>query len=247
MTGFDVVIPARYGSSRLPGKPLCRIGELPLIARVVERARLSGADQIVVATDDERVAAAVRDVGGQVLLTRTDCRSGSDRLAEAVHRLGLRFDRPVVNLQGDEPFMPAELIRAVAYALGGNDSRSMATAAHPLPADVSPEEPHVVKVVQARTGDALYFSRAPIPWHGEERGVAALQHVGLYAYRAGFLEQFASWAPTPLECAEGLEQLRALENGVAIRVVETEYSPGIGVDTPEDLERARALIEDQDC
>jgi 3-deoxy-manno-octulosonate cytidylyltransferase (CMP-KDO synthetase) len=250
VTGFDVLIPARYAASRLPGKPLCRIGDRSLIARVVDRARASGAERVAVATDDEAVAGAAREAGAEALLTRGDCASGTDRLAEAAERLGLAPERPVVNVQGDEPFMPPALIREVALALEGDEPREMATVAHPFPEGADVGDPHAVKVVRGLGGDALYFSRAPIPWARADAGgeaSAPLQHVGLYAYRAGFLERFAGWPPTPLECTEGLEQLRALENGVAIRVVISDHSPGIGVDTQEDLERARALVNEPDC
>jgi 3-deoxy-manno-octulosonate cytidylyltransferase (CMP-KDO synthetase) len=249
---FTVLIPARFDASRLPGKPLCDVAGEPLICRVMERAAASGAHRVAVATDDERVAAAVRARGGEAVLTAADCTSGTDRLAEAAATLGLADDEPVVNVQGDEPFMPAPLVRQVAEALASRPRREMATAAHPMEAWQQVLDPHAVKVVQSAGGDAMYFSRAPIPWDRDRMGdgrdpetlaVAGppegfLLHVGIYAYRAGFLRTFAEWPPTALEQRESLEQLRALENGVAIRVIETAYSPGIGVDTPQDLERA---------
>ncbi|HKJ71158.1 MAG TPA: 3-deoxy-manno-octulosonate cytidylyltransferase [Gammaproteobacteria bacterium] len=249
---FTVLIPARYSASRLPGKPLREVGGAPLIWRVVERAAASGAHRVAVATDDERVAEAVRSRGGEAVMTGADRASGTDRLAEAAAALGLADGDTVVNVQGDEPFMPPALIREVADALNAEPAREMATAAHPLDRWEPVLDPNAVKVVRAAGGDALYFSRAPVPWDRDRMGdvtdpmaLAAagrpqgfLLHVGIYAYRAGFLRAFAAWSPTALERREALEQLRALEHGVAIRVVETEHSPGIGVDTPDDLERA---------
>lgn len=252
---FTVLIPARYQATRLPGKPLCDLGGAPLICRVVERAAASGARRVAVATDDERVAAAVRERGGEAVMTGGDCASGTDRLAEAAAALGLPDHEPVVNVQGDEPFMPPELIRTVAAALDEGVPRDMATAAHAPEDWAAVLDPHVVKVVRAAGGDALYFSRAPIPWARDAFGegppstseldrqgppAGYLLHVGIYAYRAGFLPAFSGWGPTPLERRESLEQLRALEHGVPIRVVDAPRLPGLGVDTPEDLERARA-------
>lgn len=251
---FTVLIPARYQASRLPGKPLCDVGGLPLVCRVMEQAAASGAHRVVVATDDEGVAGAVRAHGGEAVMTPPDCASGTDRLAEAAAALDLPESEPVVNVQGDEPFMPAELIRAVAAALDQGVPRDMATAAHPAEEWQTVLDPHVVKVVRGVGGDALYFSRAPVPWAREafgdgppaagelaEQGPPAgyLLHVGIYAYRAAFLAAFSRWTPTPLERRESLEQLRALEKGVPIRVVDAPPPPSGGVDTPQDLERAR--------
>jgi 3-deoxy-manno-octulosonate cytidylyltransferase (CMP-KDO synthetase) len=249
---FTVLIPARFDASRLPGKPLRKVGGQPLIWRVVERAAASGAGRVAVATDDERVAEAVHSRGGEAVMTGADCASGTDRLAEAAAALGLADSETVVNVQGDEPFMPPALIREVAEALSSEPARDMATAAHPMDRWEQVLDPNAVKAVRAADGDALYFSRAPVPWDRDRMGDVTdpmalagagrpqgfLLHVGIYAYRAGFLRAFAAWPPTVLEQRESLEQLRALENGVAIRVVVTEHSPGIGVDTPEDLERA---------
>ena len=258
MSGFTVLIPARHDSERLPGKPLADVGGVPLVCRVVEQAGASGARRVAVATDDDRVAAAVRAHGGEAVMTGAECASGTDRLAEAAAALGLPDEEPVVNVQGDEPFMPPDLIQAVARALEEGEARDMATAAHPLDDWSAVLDPHVVKVVRDGRGDALYFSRAPIPWPRDlfgdstprpaELGEASaprgfLLHVGIYAYRAGFLGTFAGWAPTPLEERESLEQLRALENGVPIRVVDAPRLPGRGVDTPQDLERARTRIQ----
>jgi len=257
VTGFTVLIPARYQATRLPGKPLREIGGVPLVCRVVERAVDSGARRVVVATDDERVAAAVRERGGEAVMTSPHCASGTDRLAEAAAELGLEEREPVVNVQGDEPFMPASLIREVAAALDAEPVREMATAAHPLLEWRRVLDPNCVKVVTDGRGDALYFSRAPVPWprdllggswpgpEGPPGGGAPegfRLHVGIYAYRAGFLRTFAGWDPTPLEQRESLEQLRALENGVRLRVVNSAHAPGLGVDTPEDLEEAERLL-----
>lgn len=260
MAGFDVLIPARYEASRLPGKPLHEVGGRPLIAHVVEQAAASGADRVVVATDDQRVADAVAAWGGEAVLTARDCASGSDRLAEAAVALGLAEDRVVVNVQGDEPFIAAELIREVGQALLADVSLGMATAAHPLSQWEELFDPNVVKVVRDASGNALYFSRAPIPWLREPLGhrfpedgpptgavpPGLLVHVGLYAYRRGFLDRFTHWAPTPLEELESLEQLRVLEHGEAIRVIESSHAVGLGVDTPEDLEQARRRLGGHD-
>lgn len=249
---FAVLIPARFGASRLPGKPLREVAGEPLICRVMERAAASGASRVAVATDDERVATAIRERGGEAVLTREDCPSGTDRLAEAAASLGLPEDLPVVNVQGDEPFMPPDLVSQVAAALEAEPARDMATAACPMDNWEQVLDPNAVKVVRGACGDALYFSRAPVPWDrdrmspGPDPEALAADgaplgfrlHVGIYAYRAGLLRAFAGWPPTELERRESLEQLRALENGIAIRVVDTEHSPEAGVDTPDDLERA---------
>lgn len=256
---FAVLIPARFAASRLPGKPLREVAGEPLICRVMDQAAASGASRVAVATDDERVATAIRDRGGEAVMTSSDCASGADRLAEAASALELPDHEPVVNVQGDEPFIPPELVRQVAEALDTEPARDMATAAHPLDAWEQVLDSNAVKVVRGSGGDALYFSRAPVPWDrdrmspgldpealaadGPPRGFRL--HVGIYAYRAGLLEAFAGWSPTELERRESLEQLRALENGVSIRVVDTEHSPGMGVDTPDDLERANRLWSGQ--
>ncbi|HUW97724.1 MAG TPA: 3-deoxy-manno-octulosonate cytidylyltransferase [Acidiferrobacter sp.] len=239
---MHVVIPARYAATRLPGKPLRDVGGRPLIVRVYERAMASGADSVTVATDDTRIAEAVRAAGGDVVMTRATHVSGTDRLAEAVRTLGLKEDDIVVNLQGDEPLMPPELLAEVADCLVCHPDFAMATAAHPLADDQQFQNPHVVKVVCDQQGRALYFSRAPIPWPRlQPLPGGPLRHIGLYAYRVGFLRLFSSWEPCPLELCEGLEQLRALEHGAMIGVVRTDRTPGPGVDTEADLERANAL------
>jgi 3-deoxy-manno-octulosonate cytidylyltransferase (CMP-KDO synthetase) len=232
-----VVIPARHASTRLPGKALAEIAGEPMIAHVWRRARLArGVDRVLVATDDERIVSAVEKAGGVAVMTRADHPSGTDRIAEVCRTLQ---DEIVVNVQGDLPLLdPTYVEAAIAPLVAAGDGVpvDMATLATPLrPGEA--ERPQVVKVVRDRRGDALYFSRAPIPWPG----ATGLRHIGLYAYRRTFLLELASLAPTPLEQSERLEQLRALENGYRIRVEVVAASDAmIEVDTPEDLERARA-------
>lgn len=248
--GFIVAIPARYGSTRLPGKPLRLLGGEPLIAHVARRARMAGAAQVIVATDDARVAAALAGSGTEVCMTRADHASGGDRLAECAAKLGWSDDALVVNLQGDEPFAPAAGIRAVADALR-EDAAPMATLAAPVESVEQWFDPNCVKVVCDTRGRALYFSRAPVPWVRDALardrtrmpgGGAVWRHIGIYAYRAGFLRTFAALAPTPLERAESLEQLRALEHGHAIAVRATPEPFPPGVDTIEDLARAERML-----
>ena len=234
-----VIIPARYGASRFPGKPLALLAGRPLVCHVVERAmRARGVDRVVVATDDERIAQAARGCGARAAMTG-EARTGTDRVAEAARMLDPRPE-VVVNLQGDEPLIEPEAIEALLGAMA-DGAVEMATLARPL-AEGELLRPHVVKVVCSASGDALYFSRAPIP-HRRAGGASPLAraHVGVYAFREPFLQTFAALEPGPLELEESLEQLRALERGHRIRVVETGYG-GFGVDTPEDLERARAIL-----
>lgn len=248
--GFTVLIPARLASTRLPDKPLADIGGLPMVVRVAQRAELSSAAQVVVAADSARIADACSRHGVRAVLTRADHLSGSDRLAEACEQLGLAGDDVVVNVQGDEPLMDPALIDAVAALLRERPQASMSTAAHAIASVADFTNPNVVKVVLQADGLALYFSRAPIPWwrDGFARGVAALpepaplRHVGIYGYRAGFLRAFPSLPPAPVENCEALEQLRALWHGHRIAVHVAATAPGTGVDTPEDLERVRALF-----
>jgi 3-deoxy-manno-octulosonate cytidylyltransferase (CMP-KDO synthetase) len=248
--GFIVAIPARYGSTRLPGKPLRLLGGEPLIVHVARRARAAGAAQVVVATDDARVVAALADSKIEVCLTRADHASGSDRLAECAAALGWPDDALVVNLQGDEPFAPAAGINAVANALVEDDA-DMATLAAPVESAREWFDPNCVKVVRDLRGRALYFSRAPVPWARDAlahdrmampEGLEVLRHIGIYAYRAGFLKAFAHLPATPLERAESLEQLRALEHGraIAVRITPETFPPG--VDTEEDLARAERTL-----
>jgi 3-deoxy-manno-octulosonate cytidylyltransferase (CMP-KDO synthetase) len=250
LQAFIVAIPARYGSTRLPGKPLRLLGGEPLIAHVARRARAAGAAQVVVATDDARVVAALADANIEVCLTRADHASGSDRLAECAATLDWPDDAVVVNLQGDEPFAPAAGIDAVARALV-EDGADMATLAAPIESAQDWFDPNCVKVVRDLRGRALYFSRAPVPWVRDAlardrtnipAGLEVLRHIGIYAYRAGFLKAFARLPPTPLERAESLEQLRALEHGhaIAVRITPEVFPPG--VDTEEDLARAERTL-----
>jgi 3-deoxy-manno-octulosonate cytidylyltransferase (CMP-KDO synthetase) len=241
---FTVIVPARLASTRLPDKPLADIGGLPMIVRVARRAALSGAREVVVATDAPRVQAACTAHGVRALLTRADHASGSDRLAEAVDLLGLADAELVVNVQGDEPLIAPGMIDACAAQLAAHRDCVMATVGHALDDPAEFTNPNVVKLVADAAGRALYFSRAPIPWWRDGRGApqAALRHVGLYAYRAGFLRRFPTLTASPLEQIESLEQLRVLWHGERIAVHVSAERPGPGVDTPEDLERVRALI-----
>lgn len=244
-----VVIPARYASTRLPGKPLLDIAGQPMVVRVMERARQSGAERIVVATDDARIYDTVLAFGAEAVMTRADHPSGTDRLAETIALLGLPDDAIVMNVQGDEPLMPPALIRQVADALVIHPSASMATACHVITRREDFTNPNIVKVVTDQEGMALYFSRAPIPWPRDamqEKSTApvkALRHIGIYAYRAGFVTRYAQWPACPLEQTESLEQLRALWQGEKIAVVEADEAPTAGVDTPEDLERVRQIFK----
>jgi 3-deoxy-manno-octulosonate cytidylyltransferase (CMP-KDO synthetase) len=247
---FTVLIPARLASSRLPDKPLADIGGLPMVVRVAQQAERSSAAQVVVAADSERIADACSRHGVRAVLTRADHPSGSDRLAEACEHLGLEGDDVVVNVQGDEPLIDPGLIDAVAALLEQRPGASMSTAAHPIASFAEFTNPNVVKVVLQADGLALYFSRAPIPWwrDGFAQGTQALpdpaplRHVGIYGYRAGFLRAFPRMPQAPVESCEALEQLRALWHGHRIAVHVSDVAPGAGVDTPEDLERVRALF-----
>lgn len=243
---FVVAIPARFGASRLPGKPLRLLAGEPLILHVVRRAQAAGATEVVVATDDARIAEAVSAHRVRVCMTSPDHASGTDRLAECAATMGWDADRIVVNLQGDEPFAPADGIRAVAEALSLS-SCGIATLATPLEDAAALWDPNTVKLVRRADGRALYFSRAPIPWDRErfardrlhlEHGRHWLRHIGIYAYRVGFLQRFARLPPGVLEGLEALEQLRVLEAGedIAVALAPSAFPPG--VDTLEDLERA---------
>jgi 3-deoxy-manno-octulosonate cytidylyltransferase (CMP-KDO synthetase) len=242
---FAVIIPARLASTRLPNKPLADIAGLPMIVRVAQRAALSGANQVVVATDAPEVAGACASHGVRALMTRADHPSGSDRLAEAVEQLGLADDAVVVNVQGDEPLIAPAMIDACAATLAAQPDCVMATVAHALADAAEFTNPNVVKLVTDKAGRALYFSRAPIAWWRDGAGAPnqALRHVGLYAYRAGFLRRFPTLAVSPLEQIESLEQLRVLWHGERIAVHVSSERPGPGVDTPADLERVRRLLQ----
>jgi 3-deoxy-manno-octulosonate cytidylyltransferase (CMP-KDO synthetase) len=236
---FNVVIPARYGSTRFPGKPLADLAGKPMVVRVCERAAKSGAAAVHVATDDERIARIVREHGHSALMTRTDHASGTDRLAEAAAQLKLKDDQVVVNVQGDEPLMTPELIGQVAALLARKKDAMVSTACHAM--HEAFDNPNVVKVVLDHEGYALYFSRSRVPYPREPGGVC-YRHAGIYGYRAGFLKKFSSLMQSPLEKAEALEQLRVLWHGFRIAVVvsETEIPPG--VDTPQDLEAVRKMF-----
>ncbi|MDR0701852.1 MAG: 3-deoxy-manno-octulosonate cytidylyltransferase [Azoarcus sp.] len=251
MTAFRVVIPARHASTRLPGKPLVDIAGRPMIVRVLERAQASGAEEVWVATDHPDVFDAVTAAGGRVLMTRADHPTGTDRLAEAAALRGWRDDDIIVNVQGDEPLIDPASITAVARELAADPGAAIATAAHPATDPGEAFDPNVVKVVRDERGRALYFSRAPIPWardawadgaRGLPPGLPVLRHVGLYAYRAGFLHRFAALAPAPPEQWEALEQLRALWHGFPIQVLLLDAAPPAGVDTEKDLARVRAVF-----
>ena len=248
---FKVVIPARHASTRLPGKPLLEIAGKPLIRHVYERAQATAAAEILIATDDERIAAACQAFGAEVVMTRGDHRSGTDRLAEVIALRGWPDETLVVNLQGDEAGMPPALVDQVAAGLAGHERVGMATLAYPIQDAETLFDPHVVKVVTDAQGYALYFSRAPIPWHRDEfqggrqtlpPGEGFLRHIGLYAYRAAFLARFVAWPPAPLELAESLEQLRVLWHGEGIHVGLANEEPGPGVDTAADVQRLLAFL-----
>jgi len=243
---FVVAIPARFAATRLPGKPLRLLGGEPLVLHVARRALAAGAREAWVAADDPRIADALAGSGVRIAMTSSQHASGSDRLAECARIAGWSDDTIVVNLQGDEPFAPAEGIRAAAFALRESGA-DMSTLATPIEDAEQLFDPNIVKVVRADNGDALYFSRAPIPWHrdafaGDRQHLpeasGCLRHIGLYAYRAGFLKRFAVLPPGRLERIESLEQLRALEAGARIRVELTPADFPPGVDTEEDLARA---------
>jgi len=248
---FKVIIPARYGSSRFPGKPLALIAGRPMIAHVLERAQRSEAEQVVVATDDERIEAVVRALGAPVVRTASHHPSGTDRLAEAVQRLGYASEDVIVNVQGDEPLVDPHNINQVARCLARHPQAAIATLATPLTAVHDWQDPNVVKVVTGLNEQALYFSRAPIPWpreamrlHAELPAVApgVQRHIGLYAYRVQSVQAIARLSPTPLEQTEQLEQLRAMEHGLQIVVTTAQVPPGPGVDTPDDLVRVNELV-----
>lgn len=249
---FKVVIPARYASSRLPGKPLADIAGKPMIVRVAERAAESGASEVIVATDHEEVRAAVERHGFGAIMTRSDHVSGTDRIAEVAALRGWGDDIVVVNVQGDEPLMEVDLINRVAEELASNHDAAVATACHPIRSIEDFLNPNVVKVVIDIHGNALYFSRAPIPWPRDAFAVSlerlpkdldAKRHIGIYAYRVDFLHRYVSLAPSPNELVESLEQLRVLWHGFRLRVIETNNAPEAGVDTAADLARIRCKFD----
>ena len=249
MVDFKIVIPARHASTRLPGKPLLDIAGRPMIVHVCERGLESGASEVVLATDDERIAEAVAGLPVRVVMTRADHHSGTERIREAADIIGWTDDTIVVNLQGDEPFIPPDLKRRLARLLAKQDVAEVATLATPIVDRAEIFNPSVVKVVLDRDGHALYFSRAPIPWHRESFNKKYaelplvfpwLRHIGVYAYSVGFLHRYVSWPPSELEAVESLEQLRILWMGERILVMPVDSAPEAGVDTVEDLHRVRA-------
>ncbi|MFZ7255720.1 3-deoxy-manno-octulosonate cytidylyltransferase [Avibacterium avium] len=254
MATFTVIIPARFASSRLPGKPLADIAGKPMIAHVWQKAQQSGASRVVVATDNQAVAEAVQAFGGEVCMTSEHHNSGTERLAEVVEKLALADDEIVVNIQGDEPLIPPVIVQQVADNLEKNGVK-MATLAVPLNDAEELFNPNVVKAVADKSGNVLYFSRAPIPWNrdqfaglsDEQKTQLVLQsqylrHIGIYAYRAGFIKQYVQWQPSALENIESLEQLRVLWYGEKIHIDLAKEVPAVGVDTPEDLEKVRAIL-----
>ena len=247
---FKAVVPARFASTRLPGKPLLDLGGKPMVVRVAERAKASGASEVWVATDHAAVFAAVQAHGIDVMLTGAGHATGTDRLAEVVVARGWPDETLVVNVQGDEPLIDPALLAATAGQLAASGA-DIATVAHPLTDAAEFFNPNIVKLVCRDNGDALYFSRAPLPWARDAfaadrsllpAGLPAFRHIGLYAYRAGFLRAFARLSPAPLESFEALEQLRALWYGYRISVLVSASIPAAGVDTPEDAERMRRIF-----
>ncbi|WP_328189337.1 3-deoxy-manno-octulosonate cytidylyltransferase [Marinobacter sp. OP 3.4] len=250
---FTVVIPARYASSRLPGKPLADINGVPMIRHVYQQACRSHAGRVLVATDDERILAACEAFGAEAVMTSPDHASGTDRLQEVVETLGLPDDARVVNVQGDEPLIPPGLIDQVAKALDDYPQAAIATLCERITVPADLFNPNVVKVVRDQDGYAHYFSRAPMPWlRNQWQSLAipdslpddyrAWRHIGIYGYRVSLLHRFVGWPPAPTETTESLEQLRALYHGARIHVSEASEPPPAGVDTPEDLERVRQQL-----
>lgn len=248
---FRVAIPARYGSTRLPGKPLREIARRPMIEHVYSRALASGAKEVVIATDDPRIREVAEDFGAAVCMTATTHLSGTDRLAEVATLRGWSDEDIIVNLQGDEPLMPPALIRQVAVSLDTHPAAGISTVCTRIQTAQQIFDPHVVKVVRDEQGYALYFSRAPIPYHRDEFsrnrdkipvGADYFRHIGLYAYRASVLRRYPQLPACMLEQIESLEQLRALWNRIRIQVHETAEAPPVGVDTEQDLARVEDLI-----
>ena len=248
---FRIVIPARFASTRLPGKPLRDICGKPMIARVIEQAKLSKADEVIVATDSKKVADAVADLDVQVCMTREDHQSGTERLSEVIEQLGFDDEQILINLQGDEPMMPPVCLNQVGQALEEDASLKMATLCTPLTDIEELFDPHAVKVVRDINDFALYFTRAAVPWSRDCFNEAPRElpkqqeyqrHIGLYGYRAGFIKQYLAWQSSDIEKTESLEQLRVLYYGEKIKVITAEIAPGPGVDTVEDLNRVCEML-----
>ena len=250
---YIVVIPARYASTRLPGKPLLDFGGKPMIQRVVEQASRCGAERVVVATDDIRISKAVMAFGAEVVMTDANHPSGTDRLQEVARKLELDDEAVIVNVQGDEPLIPPRVIDQVAHNLAAHNEAGIATLCEQIHDLETVMNPNAVKVVFDQRGLANYFSRAPIPWSREQfslsdahtmpKGAEYYRHIGIYAYRVGFLHNYVTWSPSMTEVTESREQLRALANGVCIHVDVALETPPAGVDTQEDLERVRDLVK----
>jgi len=247
---YSIIIPARFTSTRFPGKPLAMLGDKPVLQHVYERACQSQAQRVIIATDDHRIEAAAIAIGAEVCMTSADHVSGSERLAEVVARQQIADSEILVNVQGDEPFIPTACIDQVAGLLAADSSCGMSTLCHAIESREEIDNPNVVKVVRDANGNALYFSRAAIPWDREGNALIEsdpiknqyFRHIGLYAYTAGFLRRYTEMPPCQLEQIEALEQLRVLWHGEKIRVAVTELDTGIGIDTPEDLQRANAVL-----
>jgi 3-deoxy-manno-octulosonate cytidylyltransferase (CMP-KDO synthetase) len=239
---FQVIIPARYASTRFPGKPLADLAGKPMVVHVCERAAKSGAAGVHVATDDKRIFDVVKAHGHRAIMTRADHPSGTDRLAEAAKKLKLKDGEIVVNVQGDEPLISPRLIRSVGLLLGKKKHASVSTACHAIHDEAALGNPNVVKVVMDAEGYALYFSRSRIPYPRAPGEAVCYRHAGIYGYRVGFLKKYSRLKPAPLEKAEALEQLRVLWHGfrIAVAISETEIPPG--VDTPQDLEAVRRIL-----
>lgn len=250
--GFYVVIPARYASTRLLGKPLREIAGKPMIQHVYARAVESDAEKVIIATDDARIQRVAAAFGAEVYMTSDRHPSGTDRLAEVIEILGCDDEQVVVNLQGDEPLMPAALINQTAENLAVNREASVSTLCEPISSCADLFDWHIVKTAMDVNGYALYFSRSAIPWPGQEyhagspslpRDAEYFSHVGLYGYRAGFIKQYVKWAPSPHERVESLEQLRVLWYGHKIHVGVTDQYPGLSIDTEEELEKLESLLQ----
>lgn len=243
---FKVVIPARYASSRLPGKPLLDISGKPMVIRVSEQAQKSGAEAVVIATDFDKIVQVAEAHHVDAVMTRVDHQSGTDRIAEVAQSLNWDNDDIVVNVQGDEPLIDPALIQEVALTLAHSRDAVMATACHAIHDEASMLNPNVVKVVMDADGNAMYFSRSPIPYPRDEahkQSLKAHRHIGIYAYRVGFLKQYAELSVTQLEQIESLEQLRVLHHGYKIAITVTDHAPATGVDTQADLDYVRSVFQ----
>ncbi|MFT5113819.1 MAG: 3-deoxy-manno-octulosonate cytidylyltransferase (CMP-KDO synthetase) [Parasphingorhabdus sp.] len=252
MSQFDIIIPARYASSRLPGKPLRDVAGKTLLERVFDCANATDARRVIIATDDPHISDVAVGFGAEVVMTSADHQSGTDRLAEVIEKLDYKDDEIILNLQGDEPLVPRQLVHQVAQGLVNDPQASIVTICKDIRSQREYTDPSVVKVVINRQGYAMYFSRAPIPWAREDDGLSTrwpnrpdhvFHHIGLYAYRAGYLRRFANQSACDLELIEKLEQLRALWNGEVIRVLKARSLPGPGVDTLDDLENVIRIFQ----